>query len=99
MDPLEGWLQDDCVVEESAFYAVAEAFPAYVAWAKRNSVDRRETLGRNGFAEAMRQRGFEQKKGADLGARFWHGVGGRPLYSSNGTSKAGTGLDSMISSN
>lgn len=90
MDPLEGWLQDDCTIDEMAVYKVTEAFPAYLLWAKRNGVDRREQLGRNGFKQAMEQRGFTYVQGSDR-ARYWRGLMPPPV-----SSETKSGLGSML---
>lgn len=74
MDPLLGWLEDECLIDELAIYPVSEAYPAYVAWAKRNALGRRETLGRNTFKDAMEARGFRQRQGREKGGYAWVGV-------------------------
>jgi putative DNA primase/helicase len=83
MDPLDGFIEDECVVSEGARYPARDCFPAYTAWARRNNL--RAPLGRNSFNAALRSRGLEQKRDVADGHKYWVGISPMPLASSTGT--------------
>ena len=95
MAPLTHWLEDDCIVSEAGLYPVSDAFPAYVAWAKRNAIDTRERLRRTNFNRAMVEQGFVQER-ATTGTklRYWQGLSERPY--TNEESQNGRGDDPMF---
>jgi putative DNA primase/helicase len=75
MDPLRDFIADRCVLGPDAVARSSTLWSEYQAWAKDSG--ERWALNRKQFGEALRARGFKDRK--LRGDRAWHGVGLAPL--------------------
>ena len=75
MDPLSGFIEDMCVIDEGASVPVTELLSAYVRWAKMTG--EKVVLGRTAFGDALRHYNdkIEKKRKANGGVWEWRGVG------------------------
>ncbi len=71
MDVLGGFLDDRCILNAQAHAAAGDLYKQYAGWCE--TVGEKPTAQR-GFGSALRERGFESRKGVG-GRKFWHGIG------------------------
>jgi P4 family phage/plasmid primase-like protien len=74
-DPLKDFIEDCCHVDSGAFVKATDLTAAYERWAKQTR--ERFPLGREGLAERLHAKGFEQSRSRRIDgkqARTWEGI-------------------------
>lgn len=74
MDPLEGFLEDCCLVDPEKWVTVKDLYETYKEWCDRNT---EKPLGKRAVGLRLKDRGFIEGRGPDprTRPRLWRGIG------------------------